>query len=108
MTTLTLGYSQHDLDHSPYAEFYNPEIDPVQLQVAEALTVGGQAHVLFRPVSATGTLLTPGYWPVETKYARAPDSAIRAFCFTEMPRVEPKIWDWWFGWHSCGAERSKL
>ncbi len=108
MSTLTLGYSQHDLDHSPYAKFYNPEIEPVQPQVAEALMVGGQAHELFPPVSEAGTMVEPGYWPVETGYTRAPDSSIRVFCLTEMPRVEPHMWDWWFGWHGCEAERYKL
>lgn len=108
MSTLTLGYSQRDLDHSPYAKFYNPDIEPVQPQVAEALMVGGQAHELFPPVSEAGTMVEPGYWPVETGYTHAPDGSIRVFCLTEMARVEPHMWDWWFGWHGCEAERYKL
>ncbi|MEM9312909.1 MAG: hypothetical protein AAGA34_15810, partial [Pseudomonadota bacterium] len=34
--------------------------------------------------------------------------SIRVFCLTRMPRVEPHMWDWWFGWHGCEAQRYKL
>lgn len=108
MTTLSLGYSDAERETSPYSLFYKPELDPVQPQVAEALRIGGQAHELFPPVGEAGAMIEPGYWPVETGYTLAPDGAMRVFCLTKMPRVAPEMWDWWFGWHGCEAQRYKL
>jgi len=108
MTDKLLGYSPEELAHSSYARFYNPEIGPLQPQVTEALLIGPQACELFPPASAAGSLTDPGYWPVETGYVRSPDGSIRVFCLTRMPGVTPQMWDWWFGWHGCEAQRYKL
>lgn len=108
MAELKLGYSAKEQLSGPYAKFFNPDIAPVQLQVAEALIVGGQAHELFPRVEEARRLIEPGYWPIETGHTTAPDSSIRVFCLTKMPRVQPKMWDWWFGWHGCEARRYKL
>lgn len=108
MTNLRLGYSEKDLRDSPFAPFFNPKLDPVQPQVAEALQIKGQAHELFPPVEDAARMTDPGYWPVETGYASTPDGSIRVFCLTHMPRVEPHMWDWWFGWHGSEALRYKL
>lgn len=108
MTHERLGYSPEDLAQSPYARFYNPVIAPLQPQVAEALLIGPQADELFPPASAAGSLAEPGYWPVETGYARPPDGSIRVFCLMQMPGISPEMWDWWFGWHGCEALRYKL
>lgn len=81
---------------------------PLQPQVAEALLLGPQAHELFPPAGEAPSMVEPGYWPVETGYTRAPDSAVRVFCLTHMPGVIPPMWDWWFGWHGCEAQRYKL
>ncbi|MEM6746549.1 MAG: hypothetical protein AAF608_03920 [Pseudomonadota bacterium] len=103
-----LGYSQMDLESSPYAAFYDPELKPAQPQVAEALMVGRQAQELFPPVRHAKTMLEPGYWPVETGFTEAKDKSICVFCLTHMPGVAPEMWDWWFGWHGCEALRYKL
>lgn len=103
-----LGYSPEDLAQSPYARFYSHVIGPLQPQVVEALLIGPQADELFPPVGATASLIEPGYWPVETGYARPSDGSIRVFCLTQMPGVSPEMWDWWFGWHGCEALRYKL
>jgi len=108
MTLPLLGYSPKELAESPYARFYNPKLEPLQSQVAEALLVGPQAHELFPPVDAASLMIEPGYWPVETGYACPPDGSIRVFCLTNMPGVSPQMWDWWFGWHGCEAQRYKL
>ncbi|WOE75535.1 DAPG hydrolase family protein [Alterisphingorhabdus coralli] len=108
MALQNLGYSDQELAEGPYAEFYNPEIGAMQEQVKEALLARNQAHELFPPVEEAASMVEPGYWPVETGYTRAPDSAIRVFCLTKMPRVTPAMWDWWFGWHGCEARRYKL
>lgn len=108
MTQQHLGYSDEELAQCPYAAFYNPDMGPLQPQVAEALLTGGQAHELFPPVDEASDMVEPEYWPVETGYTRVPDTAIRVFCLTRMPGVTPQIWDWWFGWHGCEALRYKL
>lgn len=75
MTRGLLGYSPERLAHYPYAWFYNSVIGPLQPQVAEALLIGPQADELFPTVDAAGSLIEPGYWPVETGYSRPPASA---------------------------------
>lgn len=108
MTQRLLGYTPDELAQSPYARFYNPVLEPLQPQVAEALLVGPQAHELFPTASEAASMIEPGYWPVETGYARPSDGSIRVFCLTHMPGVTPQMWDWWFGWHGCEAQRYKL
>lgn len=108
MTHKLLGYSPDELTHSPYASFFNPQLAPLQPQVAEALLIGPQAQELFAPASAAASMAEPGYWPVETGYTCPTDGSIRVFCLTEMPGVTPMMWDWWFGWHGCEAQRYKL
>ena len=108
MTQRLLGYSEQDLAQNPYASFYNPVIEPLQPQVAEALLIGPQAHELFPAADAAASMAEGGYWPVETGFACPPDGSIRVFCLTHMPGVLPHMWDWWFGWHGCEARRYKL
>ncbi|MEM6536997.1 MAG: hypothetical protein AAF668_04635 [Pseudomonadota bacterium] len=108
MTGKHLGYSAEEKQTSPYTAFFNPQLEPLQRQVVEGLQAGGQAHELFPTIEHAPSLLQPGYWPVETGYARTPDMGIRVFCLTHMPDVAPEMWDWWFGWHGCEAQRYKL
>ncbi|EED31737.1 hypothetical protein NOR53_3129 [gamma proteobacterium NOR5-3] len=108
MPNHNLGYSEQDLHTSPFADFYNPHMEALQEQVAQALLVGAQAHELLPPASQAARIQQPGYWPLETGFTRAPDLSIRVFCLTDMPRVSPQMWDWWFGWHGCEAQRYKL
>lgn len=103
-----LGYSQKNLSAHPYAGFYNPELAPLQAQVQEALLIGEQAQELFPSIEHAASMSESGYWPVETGYTTAPDTSIRVFCLTKMPKVSPIMWDWWFGWHGCEAHRYKL
>ena len=108
MSDKYLGYSEQDFNNSPYAAFYSPDIGPFQDQVTEALLIGGQAEELFPTIEEAPRMLEPGYWPVETGFTRASDLSIRMFCLTQMPGVSPQMWDWWFGWHGCEAQRYKL
>ncbi|MDQ8044333.1 MAG: hypothetical protein AAGC46_08170, partial [Solirubrobacteraceae bacterium] len=50
----------------------------------------------------------PGYGKVETGYGKLPTGEIWVACLTDMPRVQPEMWDWWFGWHSKESARYKL
>ncbi|MBT8114018.1 MAG: hypothetical protein KJP04_01465 [Arenicella sp.] len=103
-----LGYTDSELQTSPYGSFFNPMMEPVQEQVHEALIIGPQAHELFPTLESAATMTEPGYWPIETGYTNAPDFSMRVFCLTKMPGVKPEMWDWWFGWHGCEALRYKL
>ncbi len=108
MAEQALGYSEAEKANGPYAQFYNPEMAPVQEHVADAIHIGNQAHELFPPINEAPSMVEAGYWPVETGYTKAPDASIRMFCLTKMPGVAPLMWDWWFGWHGCEARRYKL
>ncbi len=108
MTNHHLGYNQNDLNNSPYAKYFNPEIAPMQEQVREAIACGGMTHELFYPFDRANELLKDGYWPIETGFARIPDMSMSTFCLTHMPRVTPQMWDWWFGWHGDEANKYKL
>ena len=104
----SLGYSESEKSNSPYAHYFRPHLSPMQHQVTEAIACGGLAHELLWPVHRANELLKPGYWPIETGYARTPDLGIHVFCLTNMPRVTPEMWNWWFGWHGDEASKYKL
>lgn len=108
MKEMHVGYSKPELDESPYARFFNPEIAPFQDHIAEAMLNGGVAHELMFPVDKASEMHDEGYWPVENGHARGPDGSIRVFCLTRMPGVTPEMWDWWFGWHGSEPQRYKL
>lgn len=103
-----LGYSADDSVNSPYAKYYQPNLSPMQAQVSEAIACGGMAWELFYPAGRASELLEDGYWPIETGYSRTPDFGVNVFCYTQMPRVTPQMWDWWFGWHGDEANKYKL
>jgi hypothetical protein len=108
MKTMHLGYDQEELAESPYADFFNPVIEPFQKHVAEAILSGGLAHELMYPVERAAEMNDDGYWLVENGYARTPLGGIRVSCLTEMPGVSPEMWDWWFSWHGSEPQRYKL
>jgi len=103
-----VGYTAEELAESPYADFYNPEIAPLQPQVAEAQLVGAVAHELMYPVERSPEMLSGDDWPVENGYAYGPGGSLRVFCSIDMPGVTPAMWDWWFGWHGSEAQRYRL
>lgn len=108
MSKQQLGYTQEDLANSPYANYFNPNMAPMQNHASEAILSGGMAHELFYPLEKANDLLNDGYWPIENGYCRTPQLGLDSFCLTEMPRVTPEMWDWWFGWHGDEALKYKL
>lgn len=102
------GYSDADRLR-PYAKYMKPRVDPPQSQVVDALATG---PVPSSQVPARRTLaaeiMRPDYAPVETGYGKTAAGEIWVACLTRMPRVQPEMWDWWFGWHSKESARYKL
>ena len=105
---LHLGYSSTELAQSPYASFYRDDFAPLPDHVKEALLTGGQAFELFPLLDRADELLEPGYWPLETGFGLGPDGSVQVFVLTQMPKVTPAMWDWWFAWHGSQAQRYKL
>ena len=105
---LHLGYTSTELAQSPYASFYRDEFAPLPEHVKEALLTGGQAYELFPLLDRADELLEPGYWPLETGFGLGPDGSVQVFALTQMPKVTPAMWDWWFTWHGSEAQRYKL
>ena len=105
---LYLGYTSTELAQSPYAAFFRDEMAPLPEHVKEALLTGGQAYELFPLVDHADELLEPGYWPLETGFGLGPDGSVQVFALTQMPKVTPAMWDWWFAWHGSEAQRYKL
>ena len=103
-----LGYDKDDMANSPYAEFYNPDMAPLQEQVAQALMIGAVASELMYPFERAADIQDEGYWPIENGFTRTPQGGADAFCLTKMPGVTPEMWDWWFGWHGSDAMRYRL
>lgn len=103
-----LGYSDHDLRHSPYAPFFNPRMAELPDHVLDALAKGPVASELLAPVERAAELAEPGYQWVENGYTVTGDGAGRIACLTHMPGVTPAMWSWWFAWHGSEALRYKL
>ena len=93
----------------PYAKYMKDHVDPPQAQVPEAIARGPVAAAKIPTRSALAAdMHRAGYSEVETGYGQLPNGEIWVACLTDMPRVEPEMWDWWFGWHSKESARYKL
>ncbi|MDO9355105.1 MAG: hypothetical protein Q7T55_15505 [Solirubrobacteraceae bacterium] len=102
------GY--RDIDRAqPYAKYFKSRTDAPQRQVPAALAAGPVAPALI-PTRAklADDIHNPGYGAVETGYGKLASGEIWVACLTDMPRVTPAMWDWWFGWHSKESARYKL
>lgn len=93
----------------PYAKYLKPHVDPPQAHVPAAIAAGPvpTAQVPSRQTVAA-ELQATGYAPIETGYGRNARGEIWVACLTDMPRVTPEMWDWWFGWHSKESARYRL
>lgn len=108
LSDLHPGYHSDELQHSPYARFYDAHMGELPSWVREALLTGPLAPEQLPPVQQAAALLHPGYLPVETGYTRCRDGAAHVAVLTDMPDVSPAMWEWWFAWHGCDAQRYKL
>ena len=100
-----LGYRDDDAD-TPFGRFFNPDMAPLPRHVVLALEHGPQAAPVMPAFD--DPLAADGYQQTENGYGRTPDGGYTVAVRTDMPRVTPQMWDWWFGWHGCDARRYKL
>jgi hypothetical protein len=103
-----LGMRVGDLDDKLYAKYWNPEMGPMQDHVQRALMHGIEAPELGFPVMEANQLLEPGYLALENGFTRLENGQVLVAVLTEMPRVNAKMIDWWFGWHYMEPQRYKL
>jgi hypothetical protein len=102
-----LGYRETDYN-TPFAKYFDSKPTLVSAEVLEALAFGAQAPPLFCELTEAASLLEDGHSDVETGFAVGRDRSITVAVRTEMPRVTPDMWDWWFGWHGSDSRRYKL
>lgn len=103
-----LGFKPAD-ESKPYADFFQPHVQPIQDQAKEALIAGPVASEYgVRLAELVDAMSRPGYLPLETGYTLNADGHIVVAVLTKMPGVTGEMWDWWFGWHGVETARYKL
>jgi hypothetical protein len=95
-------------DSIDYSAYYNEEMKPIPLFVQQALEQSPFPADTIPAFSQVQLMQTPGYSPVETGYTVEQDGSVHIAVLTSMPGCVPEMWDWWFGWHGCRADRYKL
>lgn len=107
-SSFSLGYSERELDESPYAPFFTPDLAPLAEAAREAVAIGAQSPELFPGLEAVPELVAKRNAAVKTGYGICRDGEVRVFELTPMPRVAPQMWEWWFAWHGDDAQKYKL
>ncbi|MFP6663473.1 MAG: hypothetical protein VCC00_04655 [Deltaproteobacteria bacterium] len=105
---LYIGMRRGDLEGKPYAKYWQPEMRPLQPQVAQAAMHGSEAGELGFPMSEADQLLEPGDLALENGFTTLPDGKIFVAVKTDMPRVTGAMFEWWMGWHYMEHQRYKL
>ena len=100
-----LGYRDDDAN-TPFGRFFNPDMAALPRHVVLALEHGPQAAPVLPEFD--DPLAAEGYQQTENGYGRTPDGGYTVAVRTDMPRVTPQMWDWWFGWHGADPRRYKL
>jgi hypothetical protein len=103
-----LGMRGADLADKPYARYWNPDMQPPQAQVREAVIHGAEASELGFSMAQADQLLEPGYLPLETGVTTLADGRLFVAALTAMPEVHGRMFEWWMGWHYMEAQRYKL
>ena len=102
-----LGYSPADRQLL-YAKYYRENVAAPPDFVLKGLSNSPHPAGKLTALDDVAQLANPNYLPIETGYSLETDGSIRVAVLTNMPRVLPEMWDWWFGWHGCRADRYKL
>jgi DAPG hydrolase PhiG domain len=104
---LYLGYRDGDAN-TPFGKFFRPEMAPLPKHVVEALQHGPQGGMALLAFDDAASVADEGYQPTENGYGILDDGSFHVSVRTDMPRVSPAMWAWWFGWHGCDTRRYKL
>lgn len=83
-------------------------MSPLRQNAREALIQGAVAQDYLPPLEHANEMFFSGKPTLENGFTFATDGAMRIAVETDMPGVEPSMWDWWFGWHGDSPERYKL
>ncbi|MBL7815026.1 MAG: hypothetical protein JNL70_08450 [Saprospiraceae bacterium] len=102
-----IGYKKEDFN-TPYASFYDETFAAVSPEILRGVKNSPVAVGQLPSVAQATTLLEKGYQTIENGYSLEADGSARVAVLTPMPNVAPYMWDWWFGWHGCKANRYKL
>lgn len=103
-----LGYRQADWN-KPYAHFFRPQLLPLLPHVKAALHSSPAPTGDVAPLARVALEMSqPGYQSLETGFGQGADGFGCIACLTEMPEVDPCMWQWWFGWHLAESARYKL
>lgn len=102
-----IGYNQAEMQ-TPYATFYQHQLKNIPPHVQQALHNPPLQWGTLPDLEDITLLEKQGYMPIETGYAIANDGSIAVAVLTQMEAVTPKMWDWWFAWHSEEDLRYKL
>jgi len=106
--TKYLGMKSGDLDGKAYAKYWNPVMQPLQPQVAQAVVHGAEASALGFTIDQADLLKESGYLPLENGTTRLETGQIFVAVQTHMPRVTGEMFEWWMGWHYMENQRYKL
>jgi hypothetical protein len=105
---LYLGMRDGDLDGKPYARHWNPDMGPLQEQVAQAVLHGPQASELGFGIERADQLAESGYLPLENGTSSLKTGEVFVAVLTKMPGVTGAMFEWWMGWHYMEHQRYKL
>jgi DAPG hydrolase PhiG domain len=101
------GYQKEDF-LTEYAKYYNETIKDLSPPIQEAIRVSPLAPSTLLPFKELNKMQEDGYFEIESGFSFEPDGSVHVSVLTPMPGVTPPMWDWWFGWHGCNADRYKL
>lgn len=102
-----LGYRDGDVD-TAWGSFFDPQMAPLPRHVVTALEHGPQADQTLLGFGCASALLDDGYQQTENGYGWLRGGGFQVSVRTDMPRVTPAMWNWWFGWHGSRTSRYKL
>lgn len=102
-----LGYQPKDYA-TPYAQFYDDTITTIPPHIVDALSASPLPAGTLPPLSKIADLSKTGYADIESGFSFEKDGSIQVVALTTMPKVTPRMWHWWFGWHGDLNNKYKL
>ncbi|MEY4927785.1 MAG: hypothetical protein RI894_2221 [Bacteroidota bacterium] len=102
-----IGYNPPDFA-TAYAQFFKNDTPQAQASALSGLSNSPFPLYALLSFENREELANDGYHKIENGYAFEADGSASVAVLTPMPNVQPKMWDWWFGWHGCADNRYKL